>query len=37
MSNRFGRGPMKETRLITSCSRIESIGGFVTCAKFCLK
>jgi hypothetical protein len=29
-SSRFGRGPMKETRLITSSSRIESIGGFVT-------
>ena len=36
-SSRFGRGPMKETRLITSSSRIESIGGFVTWAKFCLK
>ena len=36
-SSRFGRGPMNETRLITSSSRIESIGGFVTCAKFCLK
>ena len=36
-SNRFGRGPMIETRLITSSSRIGSIGGFVTCAKFCLK
>ena len=33
----FGRGPMKETRLITSSSRIGSIGGLVTCAKFCLK
>ena len=37
MSNRFGRGPMNETRLITSSSRIESIGGLVTWAKFCLK
>ena len=36
-SNRFGRGPMNETRLITSSSRIGSIGGLVTCAKFCLK
>ena len=36
-SNRFGRGPMIETRLMTSSSRIGSIGGFVTCAKFCLK
>ena len=36
-SKRFGRGPMKETRLITSSSRIESIGGLVTWAKFCLK
>ena len=33
----FGRGPMIETRLITSSSRIGSIGGLVTCAKFCLK
>ena len=31
--SRFGRGPMKETSDITSCSRIGSIGGFVTCAK----
>ena len=37
VSNRFGRGPMIETRLITSSSRIGSIGGLVTCAKFCLK
>ena len=36
-SNRFGRGPMIETSDITSSSRIGSIGGFVTCAKFCLK
>ena len=36
-SSTFGRGPMNETRLITSSSRIESIGGLVTCAKFCLK
>ena len=28
---------MIETRLITSSSRIGSIGGLVTCAKFCLK
>src|SRR5262249_15019956 len=36
-SKMFGRGPMIETRLITSSSRIGSIGGLVTCAKFCLK
>jgi hypothetical protein len=36
-SSRFGRGPMKETSDITSSSRIGSMGGFVTCAKFCLK
>src|ERR1700693_467974 len=36
-SNRFGRGPMMETRLITSSSRIGSIGGLVTCGNFCLK
>ena len=36
-SNRFGRGPMIETRLMTISSRIGSIGGFVTWAKFCLK
>ena len=36
-SNRLGRGPMIETRLMTSSSRIGSIGGLVTCAKFCLK
>ncbi len=36
-SNRLGRGPMIDTRLMTSSSRIGSIGGFVTCAKFCLK
>ena len=36
-SKRFGRGPIKETSHITSSSRIGSIGGLVTCAKFCLK
>ena len=36
-SSRLGRGPMKETSDITSSSRIGSMGGFVTCAKFCLK
>jgi hypothetical protein len=36
-SKRFGRGPMNDTRLMTISSRIGSIGGFVTCAKFCLK
>jgi len=37
MSSRFGFGPMKLTSDITSCSRIGSIGGLVTCAKSCLK
>ena len=32
-----GRGPIIETSDITSSSRIGSIGGLVTCAKFCLK
>ena len=36
-SSRFGRGPMNDVRLITSASRIGSIGGFVTCANSCLK
>ena len=36
-SRMFGRGPMNDMRLITSSSRIGSIGGFVTWAKFCLK
>ena len=36
-SRMFGRGPIKETRLMTSSSRIGSMGGFVTWAKFCLK
>ena len=31
-SRRFGRGPIIETRLMTNDSRMESIGGFVTCA-----
>ena len=31
--SRFGRGPMNDTSDITSCSRIGSIGGLVTCAK----
>ena len=35
--SRFGRGPMMETSDITSSSRIGSIGGLVTWAKFCLK
>ena len=35
--SRFGRGPMNDTSDITSSSRIGSIGGFVTCAKSCLK
>ena len=33
----FGFGPMFVTRDITSCSRIGSIGGFVTWANSCLK
>src|ERR1700752_4734241 len=33
-SNRFGRGPMIETRLMTSSSRIGSIGGVVASAEF---
>ena len=37
MPSRFGRGPMNDTSDITSSSRIGSIGGFVTCAKSCLK
>ena len=36
-SIKFGFGPMFVTSDITSCSRIGSIGGFVTCAKSCLK
>ena len=36
-SNRFFSEPMLACRLITIASRIESIGGFVTCAKSCLK
>ena len=35
--SRFGRGPIIETSDITSSSRIGSIGGLVTWAKFCLK
>src|SRR2546421_7695292 len=31
--SRFGRGPMNDTSDITSCSRIGSIGGLVTCAE----
>ena len=33
----FGLGPMLVTSDMTSCSRIGSIGGFVTCANSCLK
>ena len=36
-SKMLGRGPMNDTRLMTNSSRIGSIGGLVTCAKFCLK
>ena len=36
-SSKLGRGPMKDTSDITSSSRIGSIGGLVTWAKFCLK
>jgi len=28
---------MKDNRLITDASRVESMGGLVTCAKHCLK
>ncbi len=35
--SRLGRGPIIDTSDITSSSRIGSIGGLVTCAKFCLK
>ena len=34
---RLGRGPIKDTSDITDSSRIESIGGLVTCANICLK
>ena len=37
LSSKFGLGPMNDTSDITICSRIGSIGGFVTCAKSCLK
>ena len=37
MSRMLGLGPMNDTRLMTSSSRMLSMGGFVTCAKFCLK
>ena len=36
-SSRFPSAPTAVDRLITTASRIESIGGFVTCAKSCLK
>ena len=36
-SKRFFSEPMLACRLITIASRIESIGGFVTCANSCLK
>ncbi|MOA19570.1 hypothetical protein D3C78_1399620 [compost metagenome] len=32
MSSRLGLGPMNDTSDITSCSRMGSMGGFVTCA-----
>ena len=35
--SRLGRGPIIDTSDITSSSRIGSIGGLVTWAKFCLK
>ena len=35
--SRFGRGPIMDTSDITSSSRVLSIGGLVTWAKFCLK
>ena len=37
VSKRFYCGPTAVERLMTSSSRIGSIGGFVTCAKSCLK
>ena len=36
-SSRFRSEPTLAWTLITIASRIESIGGFVTCAKSCLK
>ena len=36
-SSRFRSEPTLACTLITTASRIESIGGFVTCAKSCLK
>ena len=36
-SSRFRSEPTLAATLITTASRIESIGGFVTCAKSCLK
>jgi hypothetical protein len=37
VSNKFGLGPINDTKDITMFSRIESIGGLVTCANNCLK
>ena len=34
LSKILGRGPIKETKLMPDSSRIGSIGGLVTCAKF---
>ncbi len=36
-SSRFRSEPTLDCTLITTASRIESIGGFVTCANSCLK
>ncbi len=36
-SSRLRSEPTLACTLITTASRIESIGGFVTCAKSCLK
>ena len=36
-SSRLRSEPTSDCTLITTASRIESIGGFVTCAKSCLK
>ena len=36
-SSRFPSSPMYTVVLVTTSSRIESMGGFVTWANFCLK
>ena len=37
VSNKLGFGPMNDTKDMTMFSRMESIGGLVTCANNCLK